>query len=166
MDEWEGFDVPRNGRVVNAAFRAAGPKSPATDYDRACDVSDYAGVIDVSDGNGLVLGDEPMSTSWWPAPALRGGMFVRWNCGESDEAVLRHLRDLSDKWFEPTSLVFRVDDPEHCLFDSASPGQRIRQDESIKVMLAMGLYAIDTALYKPDSQTFLVIHKLRVRGPI
>lgn len=35
---WEGIDPPSDGRHIDTQFRWNGPDSPATDYDRACDV--------------------------------------------------------------------------------------------------------------------------------
>ena len=44
---WEGIDPPSEGRRVEASFRWENASAPATDYDRACDVEGYAGVIQV-----------------------------------------------------------------------------------------------------------------------
>ena len=46
------------------------PNDPATDYDRACDVNYYLGLIEIGAGKGLVLGGEPLSTAWWPSGSL------------------------------------------------------------------------------------------------
>jgi hypothetical protein len=71
---WEGVNEPFGGRVVHARFRASCDKSaPATDYDLACDVEGYLGIIPVGNGFGLVIGDVvPMST-WIPSGPIRGG---------------------------------------------------------------------------------------------
>jgi hypothetical protein len=59
---WEGSSPPSGGRVVAATFRS-NPDGPATDYDRACDVSGL-GVIPVGPGHALVLNDdEPFPTT-------------------------------------------------------------------------------------------------------
>src|SRR5689334_17973405 len=65
------------------------PGDPVTDYDRACDVDDYLGVLEVGPGRGLVLGDEPMRTAF--VPSADGGILVRWGYAPSEDAVLRVL---------------------------------------------------------------------------
>src|SRR6185295_11862206 len=72
---WEGCHEPSGGRVVEAIFRADPDGGPATDYDRACDVAGYLGVIPVGTGTGLVLGDQPLSTGWWPLKNGSGVLF-------------------------------------------------------------------------------------------
>ncbi len=63
---WGGIDPPTDGRQIVAHFRYGGDDAPATDYDRACDVDDYLGVIEVGSGCGVVLGDEPLPTAIVP----------------------------------------------------------------------------------------------------
>ena len=52
LSSWEGIDPPSSGRWVEARFRWHDPNDPATDYDRACDVEDYLGLIEIGTGNG------------------------------------------------------------------------------------------------------------------
>src|SRR5438270_663817 len=70
LSSWEGIDPPSAGRHVEAKFRSHDPNDPATDYDRACDIKDYLGLIEIGAGKGLVLGGEPLSTAWWPSGSL------------------------------------------------------------------------------------------------
>ena len=49
-----------------------------TDYERACKVGDYLGRIEVGPGYGVVLGEEPFSTTWWQPDENRNGLLVRW----------------------------------------------------------------------------------------
>ena len=44
---WDGAEAPRNGRVVDAVGRWNDPSEPATDYDRACDVSEPVALLGV-----------------------------------------------------------------------------------------------------------------------
>lgn len=62
LADWDGGRPPKRGRVIEAKFRYQ-KGEPATDYDRACDVDDLIGKIDVGGYDALVLGDDvPMST--------------------------------------------------------------------------------------------------------
>ena len=48
---WEGCDAPSNGRVVEA--NSCWGLDVATDYDLACDIEDYLGLINVGKGKHL-----------------------------------------------------------------------------------------------------------------
>src|SRR5690348_5768536 len=91
---WEGSDNPSPGRRVEAQFRW-NPNGPATDFDRACDVDDYVGLIDVGVGKGLVLGDETFMTTW--LPLKDGGILVRWVFGKNEESVLAAAKLVPDE---------------------------------------------------------------------
>ncbi len=85
---WEGADPPSNGRKVEATFRWQGYGTPATDYDRACDVDDYLDVINIGSEQGLVLGGEPLPTAWWSADSAQtGGILVRRKHNASDRDI-------------------------------------------------------------------------------
>jgi len=53
---WEGTELPSGGRQIDAQFRWGGQNAPVTDYDRACDVQGWLGLLDIGAGHGLVLG--------------------------------------------------------------------------------------------------------------
>jgi len=84
LSAWRGTDDPSPGEKVEATFRW-NPAGVATDYDRACDVSDFAGVIPVGSGEALVLADEPLPTTWLPAGD--GGSLARWRFGPDQASV-------------------------------------------------------------------------------
>lgn len=154
---WDGADFSSDDRVINAKSRWI-PEGPPTDYDRACDLGEI-GILPVGSGEGLVLGDEPLSTAWWPLTDQRGGMLVRWVYAESDEDVVRALRSLSGELFPSTALSFSVDDGMLVLFDSAMPGREIAT-ATLDIRLSPGRYKIATARYAPDSETSLVLHRV------
>lgn len=69
------------------------PPDADDDYERACAVADYAGVIPVGDGQGLVLGDEPATTCYLPEHRA----FVRWAAADSaDSLFARAVEVLAD----------------------------------------------------------------------
>ena len=61
-----------------------------TDYGRACGVDDYLGVLAVGPGECLVLGDEPLATTF--LPNKDGGLIVRWVHAECEEDVVRAIQ--------------------------------------------------------------------------
>jgi hypothetical protein len=83
---WEGVAVPSHGRVVQAKFRYD-PTEPATDYDRACDVEGYLGVVRIGRGRGLVLADVPLLTAYH---LCQGRHFLlQWDFAPSESALLK-----------------------------------------------------------------------------
>src|SRR5688500_9199880 len=60
------------------------------DYDTACTVEDYLGVVARPWGNVLVLNDEPLSTAIVAAPNEL--LLVRWVCAPDEEALLTTVR--------------------------------------------------------------------------
>ena len=65
---WEGGEVPSNGRIVEAEFRylwlPGSPEPPATDYDRACDVVEWAKILGVGEHWGVVLVEDATTDAW------------------------------------------------------------------------------------------------------
>lgn len=133
---------------------------PTTDYGRACGVRDFVGLIDVGDVNGLVFGDEPMQTTWLPADDGRGGLFVRWHWSLDETSVLDSIRSISNCSFVSAAFTFTVNDAAHFLFDSALAGARVTDANALLIELAPGRYGIQTAEYRPNPETSLVLHKL------
>jgi hypothetical protein len=155
---WDGIRPPPDGRLVEAKFRWDGPGSPATDYDRACDINDYLGLIAVGPGFGLVLGDGETSTTWWPpASSAEAGLLVNWIYANDEESVLRCLTDVpAELWGQP-AVGFELEAGPLWLFDSACPGDYI--DVHLEIPLASARYLVETAVWEPDQQASLVLHR-------
>lgn len=160
LPEWGGS--LRGTKGMDAKFRWTG-EGPATDYDRACDIKDYTGLIPVGCGHALVLGDEPLLTCWWPDETGDGGLFVRWVCADSDQ-FLQHLQGLVDVRFTSSPHVLEVVEPEHRLFDAAVSGADVKPNNGVLVELEPGSYEVATGRFTPASTTELLLHRLRRRG--
>ncbi|HET6575476.1 MAG TPA: Imm21 family immunity protein [Fimbriiglobus sp.] len=135
-----------------------------TDYDRACAVGGYAGVIEVGTGSGLVLADEPNPTTWWKARGRAGGYLVRWVYADHDDDVHRALQEIPTRLKAEEVVTFRVDHPELVLFDSVYPGREAgtglaKHSRSLSVHLARGYYRVKTSICQPDETTRLVLHQ-------
>ncbi|MFL5576192.1 MAG: Imm21 family immunity protein [Gemmatimonadaceae bacterium] len=159
LPQWEGAELSE--RQIAASSRWI-PEGPATDYDRACDVGEL-GFVSVGSGQGLVMGDEPLPTAWWPLPREGGGLFVRWVYADDDAAVARALESVSTARFDATGLVFPVRQSDLVLFDSAMPGYDIRTAHQTVVMWP-GWYTVESARMSPDPHTSVVLHRLRPAG--
>lgn len=133
----------------------------ATDYERACSVSDYLGTIDVGLGKGIVLGEQPYATTWWRCNDVPSGMLVRWVSAESEEAVIEALRVLSNVAWERTGVELKLATGNLALFDSAFPGNEI--DVSLSIEIPAGIYFAETLHYSPNDEISLILHRFITR---
>ena len=139
---------------------ADGPSPGGTDYERACATDDYAVPIEVGEGQGIVLGDEPLPTAW--RADARGGLIVRWIAAPSETAIDGALAAL------PTGLpwehIFEVDleagDGALVLFDAAVPGTELPA-EHLRITLRPGRYAFELSAYRPSADVALLLHRFR-----
>ncbi|MFE9432788.1 immunity 21 family protein [Streptomyces sp. NPDC006640] len=128
----------------------------SSDYDRACDVEGFIGLVPVGDSRALVLGDEPASTSYLP----EHGVFVRWSAAESEDELLAVV---------PAALATAAWDPEVqwnvpgpvVLFDAAWPGPASERTDHLKVALAPGRYGVRAAHVEPGPETWVGLVQLR-----
>lgn len=169
LSSWGGVGHPPNGRHIEAQFRWSGLDEAATDYDRACDVTDYLGLLDIDTGQGLILGGEPLSTTWQTAAAASdddaGGLVIRWVYVNSETDVIAALEHVPQSTWQDESLVFSVRHQPLYLLDAASPGGELQGDDHLTIHLPAGIYSIATAEYEPDDHTSLILHRLtRISG--
>ena len=162
LTAWEGASPPAGSRVIEARFRWD-PDGPATDYDRACDVSGYAGVIPVGSGWALVIGDEPSPARWESAPG--GGVVVRWehapDAATAEAAVASLLSGgLAELAWSPECALDVVSSPL-VMFDSAEEGAE-PLGRRLVVELAPGRYVVEQARHAPDPE--LSLHLVRLRA--
>ena len=129
------------------------------DYDRACAVDDYVGMIPVGGGPGLVLGDEPMQTAW-VALTASSGLLVRWMWADSEQAVIDSLPAIPEEAWQATGINFPSETGNFILIDSGAPGQKVR--EYLRFTLEPGDYIVETAEYSPQKSLRLVVHRIRM----
>ncbi len=156
LGAWGGIEAPVDGRVIEARFRWNGPGSPATDYDRACDVRAWAAPIAVGEAVGIVFGDEPGQAAWWRGDD--GGLLVRWLFAPSEAAVEKALRagvdaDWADAFEWPLA-------GKAVLIDSSVPGHEAAAEAStLKIPLRAGRWRVETAHWSPDAAISMVVHR-------
>jgi hypothetical protein len=157
LDEWGGVIDHIQGPREEKSYS---PDGKRTDYDRACAVSEYIGRIDVGTGAALVLGDMPMQTTWISKVPWNGGMLARWMFAESDAEFSGWLQTITGELFHP-EFKFFVEQTPLVLFDSGFAGRNIkkRMNECLLIALEPGSYEISTAIYQPDNQTSMVLHR-------
>src|SRR5262249_7058389 len=122
---WEGCFVPAAGRTVEAAFRS-NPDGPATDYDRACDVSGWLGGIPVGRGQALVLSGHRTPAAYYRWN--RGHFLLRWRYAESETELLDHFHDVQAHLPVEEEVLFRHPGGKVFLMDSTDrPGHWLVQ---------------------------------------
>jgi Immunity protein 21 len=132
-----------------------------SDYERACMVDDYLGLVEFEKHLGLVLGDEPNQTSWINIGDSQG-IIVRWVWADSEDEIKNALRNVSlwQNW-EETDLQIKYETGKLKLFDSsldASADKSIL--DCLDINLNSGVYSIETLFYQPTERLNLILHKL------
>lgn len=135
-----------------------GKSSTLTDYDRACKIADYVETIEVGSRFGVVLGEEPLSTTWWPSGDLLSSFLVRWVFAEDEAPVREALRSLPiDIHWQPTNVRLEILDGELILFDSSCLGTAI--DMYLTIEILPGRYNLETLHYNPNDELSLILHR-------
>ncbi|MFJ4703047.1 Imm21 family immunity protein [Streptomyces sp. NPDC088768] len=126
------------------------------DYDRACEVMDLVGVLELPDGaEALVLGDEPLSTAYLPEHRV----LVRWCYAESEEGVAEIILAgiPTAKWDEGPVLSITG---ELVMFDAAYFGAEVGTlTDSTVLELGAGRCRVDSASIEPDQLTSFRVHR-------
>lgn len=133
------------------------------DYGKACLVEDYLGLVEILNGKVLILGEEPLSTTSFVSNDNKRA-FARWQYGEDEEFIDEHLQKLDfskiNNWQDP--IFFEVKSNRQFLFDSALCFLDLQQEEDeyyLELSIEKGNYIIWTAIYNPNNDTELIIHK-------
>ena len=126
------------------------------DYDRACEVMDLVGVLELPDGaEALVLGYEPLSTAYLPEHRV----LVRWCYAESEEGVAEIILAgiPTAEWDEGPVLSTTG---ELVMFDAAYFGTEVGTlTDSTVLELGAGRYRVDSASIEPDQLTSFRVHR-------
>ena len=157
LASWEGSDAPSNGRVVEAISRWG--LDVATDYDLACDVEDYLGLINVGEGKALVLSGEQLATTWFPLFENAQGILIRWEYGNSEIEVIDFAKSLLNEVEKDEDIEFSVGNSELVLFVAAESGSD-KVYPRLEFNLSKGTYKIST-IEREDEQTSVICHHFR-----
>jgi hypothetical protein len=130
---------------------------PTSGYDRACNIDDYIGIIEVGSGYGIVLGDEPFLTAWSQLPDPQKSFLIRWVFAENEAAVIEALTNLQELKWENTEVEIKLSGDKLVLFDAACDGSQI--DDRLEIEIPKGSYTVETFHYKPNNQTSLILHR-------
>jgi Immunity protein 21 len=132
-----------------------------SDYDRACGVMDYVGIVPCASSQVLVLGDEPLQSAFVREPA--GLAIVRWvACASASaaELALAAIPAALPQIEEPKSIIIEAD--RLVLFDSACSLADVPQ--LLEAQVTPGLYEVSTQRYSSPGVFEFLIHRLAGAG--
>jgi hypothetical protein len=137
---------------------AADGHGVGTDYDAACAVSSYAGVIHRHGVDILILNDEPLQTT---AVATEDAVFlVRWMYAPNESAVLASLRDIRGRLGPPCERASLASvECEYVLLDAASTGSSA--GDRLDVVFGFCPERVETHVWKPETDVGLLVHVLK-----
>ncbi|MFD5518952.1 immunity 21 family protein [Streptomyces sp. NPDC127066] len=132
------------------------------DYDRACDVEGFIGLLPVGDTRALVLGDEPASTTYLP----EHGTFVRWRAARSEDELLAAVPTALERaeWDPEEEAEWTVPGPV-VLFEAVWSGTSSESRDRLRVVLEPGRYGVRAAFVEPRPGTRVGLVQLRRLTP-
>lgn len=150
---WEGSNEPSNGRIVEAEFRWG--LDVATDYDRACDINNWAGVVDVADGFALVLGTSGDTATWVPDLVSEGAL-VEWVCADSENELLEEARNFAEAAVFEEVLKFDIRSSPLVLFMAVEHGSQPIYGR-LAFDIVPGKYSVKSGMRKTE-KTSVICH--------
>src|SRR5262245_42817643 len=106
VHEWSGSVAMTAVDIINLSRWWENDRPLRGDYTRARAGTGLVGLVSVGSGQGLVLHDEPLPTTWRGTRARQAGVLIRWGYAESEVAAERWVRRIPQAPFRPTRLVF------------------------------------------------------------
>jgi hypothetical protein len=130
-----------------------------TDYDRACNVSGAAGLLQLGTEQCMVFGNECCQATWIPATGSVIGYLVRWLYADGEDSILSAVSTLSENLFQEPGLQFITRSGPLLLTDSAIPGKKMLEGNSLMIDLPSGQYRVQTELFQSRQQLGLLLHR-------
>lgn len=160
IDDWHAIESA-GGPLLLLPGRARGHWTGAAgdDYERACEVDGYLGVLDVGGDQALVIGDEPAPTALLPTRAGDSLMIAKWTYGPDPASVVASLRGVRLDRFPAPEVKLTFRSSPQLLFDSGSPGSEV--DGHLVARLPAGEYVASTLVFEPAGDISLVLHWVR-----
>ncbi len=127
-----------------------------SDYERACDLTDYVGAIACGLSQVLVLGDEPLQSAF--VVKDEDVLVVRWvSCVSSERAAYAIAQLPSALPSIEDSTKFYLNDRDLLMFDAALDG--INPANCASVNLSPGVFTVTTEKYKNEGSYEFLVHR-------
>ncbi|HZI05351.1 MAG TPA: Imm21 family immunity protein [Archangium sp.] len=137
--------------------RWQGTSGTPSDYDVACGVEGYVGVIEKAGCQVLVLGDEPLQTA--VAKSNGRACLVRWVYAPSPSAAESSLAALvaADLGSPLESVAIRIARSPLVLMDAGAPGEH--PGDTLELKLEPGSYSVHVHEFAPAQDTKFLVHE-------
>jgi len=158
MSNTQWIDSAGGPLIVTPLSASATWKGLATqDYDEACGVEDYLGLLHREWGDVLVLGDEPLSTA--VVHRTDGPAIVRWMYAPTKEDLVDAALTVDLDRVRPVeTLVVELRDEPYVIFDAAAEGA---SSERIEFVPPRGTRSIRTYVVRDDQNELgMIVHRL------
>lgn len=133
----------------------------ASDYEEACSIDDYCGIMKWRGRDVLVLNDEPHQTAVWRDD--RTILLVRWMAAPDEENVVARLQTAQYSMVPPIQSVnMRIESPSCLLFDAAV--DRRYDGDALVLDILPGHYTVTTCVDNPCQDLGLIIHSFELVG--
>ncbi|GKS92853.1 Imm21 family immunity protein [Acidovorax sp. SUPP2539] len=127
------------------------------DYDRACSIIDFLGVVDCGGFPVVVFGDEPLQSTF---VHCNDKLVVRWVSCKSYEVADKVLLEVPEQLPQlQEKLSYSQNDNIFKFFDSFFDGAQGKEEGQFD--LAQGDYVLTTELYKDEGQYEFIIHRFK-----
>lgn len=135
-----------------------------SDYDRACAVTGYLGMVDMPRRRALILGDMPLETTVW-CPSSGFPLILRLFYIDDGVDLLQLLKAHGSLDFTNPieSIDCEFESGQMVIFDSAVPGH-LEGHARLTFDVRPGSYRILTKVFAPDSRTSVLIHKFQPKA--
>ena len=126
-----------------------------TDYALACKINGYTEVIESSFGSFLVLGDAPLETCIYIDYKITF-IYRIWYCNKEFK-IINFIDKINSLTTVKESVVYKNNGEYTHIFDSVSPGSEVLNKITFKSLSLF--YNVHTYEFRPNKETFLIIHK-------
>lgn len=137
--------------------QASSTSDTRSDYDRACEVMDYVGVVPCASSHVLVFGDEPLQTT--VLSLSEGAAVVRWVSCVSEghaQAVLAAIPKALPQ-LEPQKSI-PIEAERIVFFDAAY--SLVAAPQLLEVALPRGLYEVSTEKFASPGVFEFLVHRI------
>lgn len=146
--------------VVPASLVPAWQGVEGDDYDAACEIDDYLGLVTFGTGNkavGLVVADEPLPATFLPDLAS----VLQWSYAPSDAALVNAAQASVDsiaQWHPGPQLD--ITEPL-VMFDATIPGASVTDEEQLRLSPPHGRVQFHTADFESGADIAGRLHTIR-----
>jgi hypothetical protein len=147
--------------VLPASYAPHWLGSMGADYDAACEIDDYLGLVQIGtprqEGVALIIADEPLTSTYLADLHC----ILQWQYAPSENALVSAARRSIEGllgWHRGPTINFAS---EAIMFDAAASGISLRDDEILPLPIHPGIYECFTADYSEGDDIAGRLHQFR-----